>query len=118
MNAPFVMGSVLACGAGLVSAACLWPSRGWHPATGPALAPAADSLPAGLVAVTVPTAVDENPETELTLDADLTTLFAAGEIDATDFDLCPREQRIRPHAIRADGSRRCWECGHETAGDQ
>ncbi|MFH8577197.1 hypothetical protein [Streptomyces zaomyceticus] len=31
-----------------------------------------------------------------------------------DFFPCPAEQRRRPHAIHADGSRNCWSCGHTT----
>ncbi|MEU7092942.1 hypothetical protein [Kitasatospora aureofaciens] len=34
--------------------------------------------------------------------------------DSTDFFTCPREQARRPHAVSADGSRRCWSCGHHT----
>ncbi|MYX33456.1 MULTISPECIES: hypothetical protein [unclassified Streptomyces] len=43
-----------------------------------------------------------------------------GEVDAdsNDFEQCQREGRRTPHAMRGDGSRRCWNCGHETAGDQ
>ncbi|KUN37756.1 hypothetical protein AQJ30_15860 [Streptomyces longwoodensis] len=36
--------------------------------------------------------------------------------DIADFDTCPRENRRTPHAMRADGSRRCFRCGHETPG--
>jgi hypothetical protein len=38
------------------------------------------------------------------------------DADLADFDTCPREQRTTAHAISADGSRRCWNCGHETPG--
>lgn len=36
------------------------------------------------------------------------------DCDTTDFYPCPREQVRRPHAVSADGSRRCWSCGHPT----
>lgn len=57
-------------------------------------------------------------ESELPTGVDYGEMFADGAVDVLDFDLCPREQRTRPHAMREDGSRRCWECGHETAGNQ
>ncbi|MFF2612282.1 hypothetical protein [Kitasatospora sp. NPDC058046] len=37
--------------------------------------------------------------------------------DVTDFYECPAEHRRRPHAVSADGARRCWQCGHETPGE-
>ncbi|MFJ7489755.1 hypothetical protein ACIQZB_00590 [Streptomyces sp. NPDC097727] len=46
----------------------------------------------------------------------LTALWLDGRADLADFDDCPREKRRTPHAIRADGSRRCFRCGHETPG--
>ncbi|MFE4329703.1 hypothetical protein ACFRQM_09625 [Streptomyces sp. NPDC056831] len=49
---------------------------------------------------------------------DAVVLIESGEADGCDFYLCPAEQRPRPHAIHADGSRRCWHCGHDTSGDQ
>ncbi|MEH0579017.1 MULTISPECIES: hypothetical protein [Streptomyces] len=45
----------------------------------------------------------------------LPALFA-GRADIADFDDCPREKRRTPHAMRADGSRQCFRCGHETPG--
>ncbi|MET7695832.1 hypothetical protein ABZT06_49635 [Streptomyces sp. NPDC005483] len=39
-----------------------------------------------------------------------------GRADIADFDDCPREKRRTPHAMRADGSRKCFRCGHETPG--
>ncbi|MBT2492325.1 hypothetical protein J7E96_28215 [Streptomyces sp. ISL-96] len=45
-------------------------------------------------------------------------LAALGDADALDFFLCPRSQRSQPHAVHADGSRRCWHCGHDSPGDQ
>ncbi|CAM5481814.1 MULTISPECIES: hypothetical protein [Streptomyces] len=46
----------------------------------------------------------------------LPALWAAGHLDIADFSDCPRENRRTPHAMRADGSRRCFRCGHETPG--
>lgn len=43
---------------------------------------------------------------------------AVDDADSTDFDQCQHEGRRTPHAMRGDGSRQCWSCGHETAGDQ
>lgn len=33
------------------------------------------------------------------------------------YELCPREQRTRPHAVHADGSLTCWQCGASSGGD-
>lgn len=46
----------------------------------------------------------------------LPALWAEGRADIADFDNCPREKRRTPHAMRADGSRQCFCCGHETPG--
>lgn len=43
-------------------------------------------------------------------------LWLQGRADLADFDDCPRQNRRTPHAIRADGSRQCFSCGHETPG--
>ncbi|MEW2068463.1 hypothetical protein [Streptomyces sp. NPDC007346] len=48
----------------------------------------------------------------------LAVRFADGEVDALDMDHCQIEQHTTPHAYRADGSRRCWSCGHDTPGVQ
>ncbi|WP_327415474.1 hypothetical protein [Streptomyces sp. NBC_01233] len=40
--------------------------------------------------------------------------YLLAQADACDFFPCPAEQRRRPHAIHADGSRDCWSCGHTT----
>ncbi|MFC8723669.1 hypothetical protein [Streptomyces bacillaris] len=41
-----------------------------------------------------------------------------GRLEAVDIGLCLVEQMTRPHAVGADGSRRCWGCGYvTTAGD-
>ncbi len=37
-------------------------------------------------------------------------LLDGEEIEANDFDYCPVEERTTFHAIRGDGSRRCWTC--------
>lgn len=44
----------------------------------------------------------------------LAAAYAAGAVDATELLYCPRERRTRPHAVAADGRRRCWDCGCET----
>ncbi|MDX3067289.1 hypothetical protein PV518_34830 [Streptomyces sp. ND04-05B] len=46
----------------------------------------------------------------------LPALWRAGSADIADFAHCPREKRRTPHAMRADGSRLCFRCGHETQG--
>ncbi|MEU1180569.1 hypothetical protein ABZ464_23505 [Streptomyces sp. NPDC005820] len=46
----------------------------------------------------------------------LPALWAEGHADIADFADCPREKRRTPHAMRADGSRKCFRCGHETPG--
>jgi hypothetical protein len=46
----------------------------------------------------------------------LPALWAEGRADIADFADCPREQRRTPHAMRADGSQKCFRCGHETPG--
>jgi DNA polymerase-3 subunit epsilon len=48
----------------------------------------------------------------------LAAMHAAGEVDAAEYHYCTRERSTRAHAITADGRRRCWSCGHETAGNQ
>lgn len=102
MNAPFVFGTAsLVGGAGLVSAGAYL------------LVPAIQSWrQAHRETSTVSSAIEDTPDVLASL------LLAAGEVDVLDFDHCRREQRTRPHALHADGSRRCWNCGHETAGDQ
>lgn len=47
--------------------------------------------------------------------ADLAARIA--DADSTDYGHCPADGRRTAHAISVDGSRRCWECGHTTAGD-
>lgn len=49
---------------------------------------------------------------------DVVALVESGQADGCDFFLCPGEQRRRPHAVRVDGSRVCWSCGHDTPGDK
>ena len=125
-DAVFFGTGALLCGAGLVTAAArLWPAaaRGRRRAAGAGPSPAAaaaleDALlqfAAGLPAAAFP-AADESPEP--TPADDVAARIAAGDVDGLDYDYCPRERRTRPHAIGGDGSRRCWHCGHETAGDQ
>jgi DNA polymerase-3 subunit epsilon len=48
----------------------------------------------------------------------LAAMHAAGEIDAAEYHYCTRERSTRAHAVTADGVRRCWSCGEETAGTQ
>ena len=50
-----------------------------------------------------------------TLDeAALQALLTGGYVEANDFALCPDEQRVTFHALRTDGSRRCWTCSATT----
>lgn len=44
----------------------------------------------------------------------LDQLLDGGEIEANDFEYCPAEERTTFHAIRGDGSRRCWTCNCES----
>ncbi|MEZ7004979.1 exonuclease domain-containing protein [Streptomyces sp. AD55] len=46
----------------------------------------------------------------------LTAMHAAGEVDAAEYEHCPRERGTRAHAVTAEGVRTCWSCGHERAG--
>lgn len=39
------------------------------------------------------------------------------EADVADYAHCPAEGRRTPHALRSDGSRRCWSCRHETGAE-
>jgi hypothetical protein len=41
-------------------------------------------------------------------------LLDGGEVEANDYEWCPAERRTRFHAIRRDGSRRCWTCATES----
>lgn len=101
-------------------AACVWAAapRGRHRATRPqsspaaaqALADALDQLGANLPPLSPP--AGPSP------DAGLAALVAGGRADSLDYAHCPREKRIRPHAVHTDGSRRCWECGHHSTGDE
>lgn len=43
-------------------------------------------------------------------------LAAPADAELADFAYCSRQQRPTAHAMRADGSRRCWDCGLETHG--
>jgi hypothetical protein len=47
-------------------------------------------------------------------EASLNELLDGGEIEANDFAYCPAEERTTFHAIRSDGSRRCWTCNSES----
>ncbi|MEU1800816.1 hypothetical protein [Streptomyces sp. NPDC019937] len=38
--------------------------------------------------------------------------------DLCESRVCPDEMRVRYHAVRADGSRRCWTCGCETPAEE
>ena len=56
------------------------------------------------------------PRTSSVLDeVSLAELLDGGEVEANEFARCPAEQTTRFHAIRNDGSRRCWTCNQETA---
>jgi len=51
-------------------------------------------------------------------EASLNELLDGGEVEGNDFAHCPAEQRTTFHAIRRDGSRRCWTCNFDSPGDQ
>jgi hypothetical protein len=44
----------------------------------------------------------------------LDDLLDGGEVEVNDDLWCPTEQRPRFHAVRRDGSARCWTCGTES----
>lgn len=57
------------------------------------------------------------PVTSSVLDeGTLRDLLTDGDVEANAFEYCPAEERTTFHAIRADGSRRCWTCQTVTAG--
>ncbi|MFJ3249168.1 hypothetical protein [Streptomyces sp. NPDC086782] len=47
---------------------------------------------------------------------DLAAAFEAGEADVAAIYHCPAEDRETAHAVSVDGTRRCWNCDHTTAG--
>jgi hypothetical protein len=56
------------------------------------------------------------PRTSAVLDeVSLAELLDGGEVEANDYAYCPAERITRFHAIRRDGSRRCWTCNAESA---
>ncbi|MDH6489577.1 exonuclease domain-containing protein [Streptomyces sp. SAI-127] len=48
----------------------------------------------------------------------LAAMYAAGEVAAAEYHYCTRERSTRAHAVDADGTRTCWSCARETAGNQ
>ncbi|MFB6963466.1 hypothetical protein ACFCYB_42665, partial [Streptomyces sp. NPDC056309] len=42
--------------------------------------------------------------------------FMAGEADVAEIHLCAAEGWETAHAVSVDGTRRCWNCDHITAG--
>ena len=46
----------------------------------------------------------------------LRDLLTDGAVEENGFEYCPAEERATFHALRADGSRRCWTCQSVTAG--
>lgn len=55
------------------------------------------------------------PALQAVLDEDtLTVLLTDGALESNEFAHCPAEDRTRFHAVRSDGSRRCWTCSCET----
>lgn len=48
----------------------------------------------------------------------LEQLLADGEVDGLEYAYCPQQGRTTAHAMHADGSRRCWDCGTTTSDDQ
>jgi hypothetical protein len=74
-------------------------------------------LPAGtLVARTWPTWERKPlPKPKLrSVYVSLDELLDGGEITGNADGWCPTEQRTRLHAIRGNGSRRCWTCSSES----
>jgi hypothetical protein len=56
------------------------------------------------------------PEARGVLDeGTLRDLLTDGDLEENEFAFCPAEERTTFHAVRADGSRRCWTCQTETA---
>ncbi|MFJ6562000.1 hypothetical protein ACIQMV_19490 [Streptomyces sp. NPDC091412] len=47
---------------------------------------------------------------------DLVAAFEAGQVDVAQIHHCPAEDRETAHAVSVDGTRRCWNCDHITAG--
>lgn len=41
-------------------------------------------------------------------------LLDGGDVEANDYAWCPDEGRTRFHAVRRNGSRRCWTCSCES----
>lgn len=110
MSDPALIGTVAAvCGVGIVSAAscllapvlrCRHRTATTTVLVFPSLAPDVDAA-----------------AVKGTTRSDLAARIACGDVDALEYALCPAERRTTPHALRADGSRRCWECHHITTGD-
>ena len=46
----------------------------------------------------------------------LRDLLTDGAVEANGFEYCPAEERTTFHALRSDGSRRCWTCQTITPG--
>lgn len=44
----------------------------------------------------------------------LTVLLTDGALESNEYANCPAEGVTRFHAVRTDGSRRCWTCSCET----
>lgn len=103
MSDPYLIGmAVTACAAGMVSAATYLLAPVVHRAR----ARRAAHAPARVVEVPVQA-------------VDLTALIASGMAEAVEIHPCPKEQQqLQPHAVHADGSRSCWNCGHDISGDR
>lgn len=126
MSGPALIGTAaLLGGVGLVAAA----ARMWSAAArGRYRAPVVSVGPVKLRTTVVPpgAVVAGDPLTASNVDHaavrqadenELAARLAGGEVDVLEYALCPAERRTTPHALRADGSRRCWQCEHTTAGD-
>lgn len=83
-----VASTVMGLGVGMTMIGRSWPAPGRHRAP------------------SVGTVIDE---------VSLDELLDGGEVEANDFLFCPAERRTTFHAVRVDGSRRCWTCACETA---
>lgn len=60
-------------------------------------------------------APDEPVSGEVLDEGELQRLLCEGAAEVLECASCPCCGRITAHAMRRDGSRRCWTCGTETA---
>lgn len=80
-------------------------------------APRTAAVPSGAAVAPPPASLVDDVAVPEGQEGALAARIAAGEVDALDYAICPAESRTTPHALHADGSRRCWQCHHTTAGN-